>query len=287
MIDDGHRGYIMELMATKLLSMGEGLQVVGMSATFSVDLGTSMSSTTFANASFQNIEILAKWLDAKYYESKYRPIPVQEFLVCDNSAYSISTSGGLFRATSQLTSTQLTSTVPPQRTIEPSEYIELQRPVLNSVVALAVETFRAGYGALVFCSSRAGCQATASLICEAMPTRQEVDQNTLSRRIEVLTSLRSIGALDEVLSKTIVQGVAFHRESSDLYMCACFILSSETLDAGLTTEERNIIADAYDQGIVKIIVATCSLAAGINLPARRVILQGARMGRDLIGPAML
>ena len=34
-------------------------------------------------------------------------------------------------------------------------------------------------------------------------------------------------------------------------------------------------------------VATCSLAAGINLPARRVVLQGARMGRDLIGPAML
>jgi replicative superfamily II helicase len=34
-------------------------------------------------------------------------------------------------------------------------------------------------------------------------------------------------------------------------------------------------------------VATCSLAAGVNLPARRVILNGARMGRHLIGPAML
>lgn len=58
-------------------------------------------------------------------------------------------------------------------------------------------------------------------------------------------------------------------------------------DAGLTTEEREIIADAYDRGTITIIVATCSLAAGINLPARRVILQGARMGRELIGPAML
>ena len=57
--------------------------------------------------------------------------------------------------------------------------------------------------------------------------------------------------------------------------------------AGLTVEERNIIAEAYDKGVVSVIVATCSLAAGINLPARRVILQGARMGRDLIGPAML
>ena len=58
-------------------------------------------------------------------------------------------------------------------------------------------------------------------------------------------------------------------------------------DAGLTGEERDIIADAYDRGVLKVIVATCSLAAGINLPARRVILQGARMGRDLVGPAML
>lgn len=55
----------------------------------------------------------------------------------------------------------------------------------------------------------------------------------------------------------------------------------------MTIEERTIVAEAYDNGIINVIVATCSLAAGINLPARRVILQGARMGRDLIGPAML
>ena len=65
-------------------------------------------------------------------------------------------------------------------------------------------------------------------------------------------------------------------------------LRSDTfVDAGLTAEEREIVTEAYDQGIIQVIVATCSLAAGINLPARRVILHGARMGRDLIGPAML
>lgn len=58
-------------------------------------------------------------------------------------------------------------------------------------------------------------------------------------------------------------------------------------DAGLTTEERDIVAMAYDEGIIRVIVATCSLAAGINLPARRVILHGARMGADLVGPSML
>jgi replicative superfamily II helicase len=59
------------------------------------------------------------------------------------------------------------------------------------------------------------------------------------------------------------------------------------LDAGLAMEERERVAETYDKGILKVIVATCSLAAGINLPARRVILHGARMGRDLVGPSML
>lgn len=55
----------------------------------------------------------------------------------------------------------------------------------------------------------------------------------------------------------------------------------------MTIEERELVAEAYDKGVISVVVATCSLAAGLNLPARRVILQGARMGRDLIGPAML
>ena len=59
------------------------------------------------------------------------------------------------------------------------------------------------------------------------------------------------------------------------------------VDAGLTTEERDLVASAYDSGVLKVIVATCTLAAGINLPARRVILHGARMGRELVGPSML
>lgn len=55
----------------------------------------------------------------------------------------------------------------------------------------------------------------------------------------------------------------------------------------MTTEERELIAQAYDQGVLRVLVATCSLAAGVNLPARRVIINGARMGRELVGPAML
>ena len=36
MIDDQHRGYLVELMATKVMSLAQGTQVIGMSATLSV-----------------------------------------------------------------------------------------------------------------------------------------------------------------------------------------------------------------------------------------------------------
>jgi replicative superfamily II helicase len=36
MLDDDHRGYLLELMATKLLSLQQEIQIVGLSATLSV-----------------------------------------------------------------------------------------------------------------------------------------------------------------------------------------------------------------------------------------------------------
>lgn len=55
---------------------------------------------------------------------------------------------------------------------------------------------------------------------------------------------------------------------------------------GLTTEEKDLVADAYDCGVIKIICCTATMAAGVNLPARRVIISP-RMGRDFVSPAML
>lgn len=37
-LDDDHRGYLMEIMATKLLSLEQNIQMIGMSATVSVSL---------------------------------------------------------------------------------------------------------------------------------------------------------------------------------------------------------------------------------------------------------
>ncbi|KAI9734226.1 MAG: hypothetical protein M1834_002328 [Cirrosporium novae-zelandiae] len=255
MIDDDHRGYLMELVATKLMTLQIGVQIIGMSATLA------------------NVEVLAQWLHAKFYQSKYRPIPIDEHLVYDNAIYPAGSSKAFFKTVSQL---KLNSTEPqnsqdsllPERTIAASDFPELKRPVTNAVVALAVETALSGYGALLFCSGRQICQNISELVARAMPDEQ-MSQEILDHRRDVISDLRSLPVgLDVVLQKTVMNGVAFHH-------------------AGLTVEEREIVATAYDKGYLKVMVATCSLAAGINLPARRVILHGARMGRDLVGPAML
>jgi DNA polymerase theta len=73
--------------------------------------------------------------------------------------------------------------------------------------------------------------------------------------------------MDPVLEKSVPAGLAFHH-------------------AGLTTEERDIITAAYNDGVVKAIFCTATMAAGVNLPARRVIISP-RMGRNFVNAAML
>jgi hypothetical protein len=79
-------------------------------------------------------------------------------------------------------------------------------------VSLANETARAGYGALEFCSSRAGCERDAVLLSQVLPRPGEVDPAIMEKRLELLNDFRSTTAgLDTTLEKTIPVGVTFHR----------------------------------------------------------------------------
>ena len=47
--------------------------------------------------------------------------------------------------------------------------------------------------------------------------------------------------------------------------------------AGMTTAERSCVEAAFRSGAVLVLAATSTLAAGVNLPARRVILRSVYM----------
>ncbi|KAL9571417.1 hypothetical protein ACKAV7_004755 [Fusarium commune] len=246
MVDDDHRGYLLELVATKLLSLEQRVQIVGMSATL------------------PNMDMMARWLEGHCYETRYRPVPIEEHLVYDGNIYPAGSTSSLIKTAAQLNSrsTQTQAQMRPIRRIEPSTHKELRDPVLNAVVTLAHETAVAGFGALVFAGSRGMCESDARWISRAMPQPHELKAEVVDRRMDLLGELRSLNTgVDPVLEETVLYGVAFH--------------------------QRDLIAAAYDSGTLLVCVATCSLAAGINLPARRVILHNCRMGREFVGPSML
>ncbi|KAH7170636.1 hypothetical protein EDB81DRAFT_753132 [Dactylonectria macrodidyma] len=240
MIDDDHRGYLLELTATKLLSLEQSVQIIGMSATL------------------PNMDLMAQWLNGHCYETRYRPVPIEEHLVYNGNAYLAGSTRSLIKTATQLhgTSTSTQGQPSPIRRIEPSTHKEFRDPVLNSVVTLAHETASTGYGALVFAGSRGVCEADARWISRVMPPLHEMDPVLVEKRMDLLEELRSLNTgLDPVLGETVLFGVAFHH-------------------AGLTSEERDLIAAAYDDGVLLVVelmhAELPKVASCLNTENRRI-----------------
>ncbi|MEM3326474.1 MAG: DEAD/DEAH box helicase, partial [Thermoproteus sp.] len=133
-------------------------------------------------------------------------------------------------------------------------------------VSLALDAIEGGGQALVFVNSRSATVATAKRIAEAIAASGEelIDPSEaaeLARRVEEEAASKIIG---RELAEVVSRGVAFH-------------------NAGLELELRRIVEEGFRRGAIKAVVSTTTLAAGVNLPARRVVITDVRRYDPLLG----
>lgn len=117
---------------------------------------------------------------------------------------------------------------------------------------------------LVFCASRQQCVDTARLIARRRESARQGHSDAKSTALAAL--LEELSSFDQdalLLSQLIPNGVAFHH-------------------GGLLGEERELIERAYRQRHINVLCCTSTLAAGVNLPARRVIFKTPYVGREFL-----
>ena len=229
LIGDSHRGYLLELLLTKVLyaSSKAGqlcpIQIVGMSATL------------------PDLEVLAKWLRADLYRTDFRPIPLREHVKIGADIYH----------------PDLTKLV---RKIDPAACVPND---IEHVVYLSLETVVDSCSVLIFCPTKNWCEKMAQHVsgeffnlganmssAYGSKLRQQLKGDLLSQVLERLKATPA--GLDAVLGQTVRFGVAFHHagltsEERDIIETAFrhgiirVLVATSTLSSGVNLPARRVI----------------------------------------------
>ena len=198
------------------------------------------------SATVGNAPDLAAWLDAALITSDWRPVALEYSTLYDlnlepRKLQTNAESEGELRI--------------PRKLIGPTSHPTWA--VLNDVADQEGQV-------LIFVSTRRSAVSEAKRLSERFRRRLvKEDPARLDRLTALATSLEGADqtTLGETLRTCVSGGVAFHH-------------------AGLTHGQRGAIESAFKQGDLVGIVATPTLAAGVNLPARRVLVRDVKRFDD-------
>jgi helicase len=136
--------------------------------------------------------------------------------------------------------------------------VRIREADANPAVNLSLHTIRQGGQTLIFANTRRRAVAHAKRAGNAVHKLLSTpEKRALKHLAERLVRAGERTRLSTLLADLVEKGVAFHH-------------------AGLAAAHRKLIEDAFRGGRIKIVAATPTLAAGVNLPARTVIISNTR-----------
>jgi len=130
--------------------------------------------------------------------------------------------------------------------------------------AIVRDTLEEGGSTLVFVNSRRNAESAARRLATTTETFLTPEEET--RLAELAADIRDVSDTDtsDDLAAAVEQGAAFHH-------------------AGLARDHRQLVEAAFRDRLVKVVCATPTLAAGVNTPARRVIVRDWRRYDGAVG----
>ncbi|KAM4050071.1 helicase POLQ-like [Anomaloglossus baeobatrachus] len=200
------------------------------------------------SATLNNVHELQQFLKAEFYTDNFRPVELKEFVKLRDSIYEVDSKAENNFTLSRVLNYKYSSNM---LRIDPDHIIALVTEVIPN------------QSCLVFCPTKRNCENVAEMICKYLNKAYLSHRETEKKAL--IDDLRNTGngTICSVLKRTIPFGIAYHH-------------------SGLISDERKLVEEAYSSGVLCLLTCTSTLAAGVNLPARRVILRAPYVAKDFL-----
>ena len=107
--------------------------------------------------------------------------------------------------------------------------------------------------AIYFIFSRRGCDRAVKDLLDSLRLVSDIEQAKIEARVSLYIKENSEGIRSGIHLDALRCGIASHH-------------------AGVLPAWKELIEDLFQQGLVKVVFATETLAAGINMPARSTVI---------------